>query len=411
MKKIVLAQLLATTTLISFSPAFAAEETKSKYGVTPYGQIRYRYEHVDQDGLSDKANASTARVNLGLKTDKFHDFQGLVELQSIVHLGEDNFNDGVNGKTTYPSVLDANVTEINQLWGSWSGLPGFEAKLGRQAINWDNQRFVGSVDWRQNDQTLDSVLLSYNGIEKLSLQYGYVWHVNRVTGGDHTLGDIESNSHLARASYTFAPWITATAYGLSLDFDNWATKSSQTYGLRLTGDVPVSEKWTGFYEIEAAKQSDAHNNTASYDENYYLISPGIKGYGLNIQPGYEKLSGDGTSAFQTPLATLHKFNGWADKFLDTPGNGLEDKFINVSYTLPESIAPLNGIVLSGGWHDYDADRTGTDYGSETDASIKKSFKGPDFTKGIDVMLKYADYNADGLYTDTQKAWVQVDIKF
>lgn len=411
MKKILLAQFLATTAFMAFSGAHAAEETKSKYGVTPFGQIRYRYEHVDQDGLNNKANASTARVNVGLKTDKFHDFQGLVELQAVQHLGNDNFNDGINGKTTYPAVSDPNNAEINQLWASWSGLPGFEAKLGRQIVNWDNQRFVGSVDWRQNDQTLDSVLISYAGIEKLNLQYGYIWDVNRITGGDHTLGDIESNSHIARASYTFAPWITATAYALSLDFDNWATKSSRTYGARLTGDVPLSEKWTAFYEVEAAKQSDAHNNTADYDENYYLISPGIKGYGLNVQPGYEKLSGNGTSAFQTPLATLHKFNGWADKFLDTPGNGLEDKFINVSYTLPDSVAPLNGIVLAGAWHDYDADRTGTDYGTEGDISVKKSFKGPEFTKGIDVMLKYADYNADGLYTDTQKAWVQVDVKF
>lgn len=395
--------------LLAIPSVLRAEDSKT--GVTSFGQVRVRYEHVDQDGLADKANAFTARVNAGLKTNKFHDFQGLVELQAVQHLGEDNFNDGVNGKATYPAVADPQNAEINQLWLSWSGLPGFEAKAGRQAVNWDSQRFIGSVDWRQNDQTLDSALLSYTRIEKLTLQYGYIWNVNRITGGDHALGDIESNSHIARASYAFAPWLTATAYGLTLDFDNWATKSSRTYGLRLTGDVPVTENWTGFYELEAAKQNDAHNNSANYSEGYSLISAGIKGYGFNIQPGYEKLGGNGTSSFQTPLATLHKFNGWADKFLDTPANGLEDMFVNVSYTLPESVAPFDGIVLAGAWHDYEADRTGTDYGTETNLSIKKSFKGPDYTKGIDVMLKYADYNADGLFTDTQKAWVQLDVKF
>ncbi|MCB9986800.1 MAG: alginate export family protein [Rhodospirillales bacterium] len=401
--------LLLTAAFLAIPSTLHAEDAKT--GITPFGQVRLRYENVDQDGLTKDADALTARINAGLKTDKIHDFQGLVELQAIQHLSQDNFNDGVNGKATYPTVSDPQNAEINQLWLAWSGLPGVEAKVGRQAVNWDNQRFVGSVDWRQNDQTLDSALLSYTGIEKLTLQYGYLWNINRITGGDHTLGDIESNSHIARASYALAPWLTATAYGLSLDFDNWATKSSRTYGLRLTGDVPVTEGWTGFYELEAAKQNDAHNNTANYSEGYFLVSPGIKGYGLNIQPGYEKLGGNGTSSFQTPLATLHKFNGWADKFLDTPANGLEDTFINVSYTLPESVAPLNGIVLSAAWHDYNADRTSTDYGTEADFSVKKSFKGPDYTKGIDVILKYADYNADGLYTDTQKAWAQVDVKF
>ena len=31
-------------------------------------------------------------------------------------------------------------------------------------------------------------------------------------------------------------------------------------------------------------------------------------------------------ALQTPLATLHKFNGWADLFLTTPNAGLEDAY-------------------------------------------------------------------------------------
>lgn len=400
---------LATTALLSASFPALAEDNST--GITPFGQLRARYEFVDQDGLSKNAKAATVRVNAGLKTDKIKDFQGLVELQMIQHLGQDHFNDGVNGKTTYPTVSDPQNSEINQLWASWSGLPGFEAKLGRQAVNWDNQRFIGSVDWRQNDQTLDAGFLSYTGIDKLTLQYGYLWNINRITGGDHILGDIDSDSHIARISYAFTPWLTATGYGYALNFDNWKPKSSRTYGLRLNGDIPFTEDWTGFYELEMAKQTDAYDNTANYSETYALISPGIKGHGLNIQPGFERLGGNGTSSFQTPLATLHKFNGWADKFLDTPAHGLEDTFLNVSYTLPETLAPLNGIVVSGGWHDFNAEDTSTDYGKEMDFSVKKSFKGPALTKGIDVMLKYADYNADDLYTDTQKVWAQVDIKF
>jgi hypothetical protein len=35
------------------------------------------------------------------------------------------------------------------------------------------------------------------------------------------------------------------------------------------------------------------------------------------------MSGDGVIGFSTPLATLHKFQGWVDKFLTTPANGID----------------------------------------------------------------------------------------
>jgi hypothetical protein len=40
---------------------------------------------------------------------------------------------------------------------------------------------------------------------------------------------------------------------------------------------------------------------------------------VNVKVGYELLGSDnGEYGFATPLATLHKFNGWADQFLGTP---------------------------------------------------------------------------------------------
>ena len=49
--------------------------------------------------------------------------------------------------------------------------------------------------------------------------------------------------------------------------------------------------------------------------------------GWRIGGGYEVLGADDGAAltsFQTPLATLHKFQGWADKFLTTPPNGIRE---------------------------------------------------------------------------------------
>ena len=59
--------------------------------------------------------------------------------------------------------------------------------------------------------------------------------------------------------------------------------------------------------------------------------------------GYELLgSDDGKVAFNTPLATKHKFNGWADKFLGTPKEGLEDVYL----TAKGKVSGVNGLQLT-----------------------------------------------------------------
>ncbi len=342
------------------------------------------------------------------------DFQALFETDLVGRLGDEDYNDGKNGKTQFPVIADPATAELNQFWLSWTGLPQTTIKAGRQVINLDNQRFIGSVGWRQNDQTFNAAAIENKSIENLALSYTYVRTVNRVFGHEHPQGDWDGNTHLAHAAYAFAPWLNVAGYGYWLDFDIAPASSNMTYGLRLTGDVPLNDAWTFFYEAEGAKQYDHGNNPTNYDENYYLLAPGIKGHGLTLQAGFESLGGDGTNAFQTPLATLHAFNGWADKFLTTPATGLEDAYGKVSYKISGLNEWLDDTTLTAVYHDFSGDRS-ADYGSELDLSVGKSFELPDAGqpfKAVDVLFKYADYEADDApFTDTQKAWVQIGVKF
>ena len=123
---------------------------------------------------------------------------------------------------------------------------------------------------------------------------------------------------------------------------------------------------------------------------------------------------DGTNSFQTPLATGHKFNGWADKFLTTPANGLEDAYAKVAYKFSNVNKYIDGTKVAAIYHDFDGNETG-DYGSEIDFVVKKSFDlpsaGQPFEK-LNFVVKYADYDADdAAYTDTQKYWFQVGVNF
>ena len=421
--------LYATTALaafLCFSPAAHATTSADDPEILIkdgkfFGEVRYRYEHVDQDNALSDADAHTVRTNLGFQTGVYHGFGGLFEGQIVQHLGDEDFNSLDNGQTTFSTVADPDTAEINRAWIEYTGIPSTSIKLGRQFINWDNQRFIGTVGWRQNDQTFDALTLSNNSIDGLSLRYSYVDKVNRIFEGSSPPDDLEGNIHLANISYKFADWLTAAGYGYWMDFDNepgltaaTANQSSRTYGLRLTGKAPITEDWSFSYEAEAAMQEDHGDSTINYDENYYLIAPKISGHGFTLGAGYEVLQGDGTNAFRTPLAPLHKFNGWADTFLNTPANGLEDAYITGAYQFSDTGTIADGLKFSATYHDFDGEERG-DYGSEWDLSVGKAFTLPDAGqpfKKLNVLLKYADYDAeDAPYFDTQKVWVQFGIKF
>lgn len=407
--------------LLFTSPIIARADDVSDFVKkgTFYGDVRYRYETVDQDGplpVTEDATASTLRVRTGFKTGIYHDFQGLFEADFVGLLGDEDYNDGKNGNAAFPVIADPQTTELNQLWLSWTGLPQTTVKAGRQVINLDNQRFIGSVGWRQNDQTFDAALIENKSIENLTLTYAYIRTVNRVFGHEHPQGDWDGPAHIARAAYSYAPWLNITGYNYWMDFDLSPASSNRTYGLRLTGDVPLNDAWTFFYEAEGARQHDHGNNPANYSQSYYHLAPGIKWDGLSLQAGFEKMGGNGVSAFQTPLATLHAFNGWADKFLTTPANGLEDRYGKISYKVSGIGKWADNTVLDIAYHDFNADRTGNDYGTEWDYQINRTFKTERETypfKEWSISLKYADFNDDDVaaVTDTQKFWITISTKF
>lgn len=381
------------------------------------GQIRYRYEYVDQNGptpVARDAKASTARLNLNFKTGSWKGLSGFIEGQRVQHLGDDSFNSTVNGKTAYPIVADPQSTELNQAWINWQPLSGLDFKAGRQAVNHDGQRFVGSVDWRQNDQTLDAVSVSFRHKDVLQASYGYIWNVNRIFSEKHPNGDLDAKSHWLRISHQWAPWLDTAAYGYFLDFDETPALSSASLGLRATGSKDLGDGLKVRYEAEYARQRDHANNPARYTEDYKHFAAYADFRTFSFGGGYEVLGGDGSASFQTPLATLHKFNGWADKFLTTPTSGLRDGYIHASFKPTSPVKWIQKPEAALTWHDYRGDSGGADYGSETNLSLSATFALPEGAplKSVQGLIKYADYTAeDAPYTDTKKLWLQLNFPF
>lgn len=310
------------------SPAVFAQETFSSLftDAKPILDVRYRYEHVDQDNTLEHANAQTLRTRVGIQTGKWYGLSALVEADNVSRLGDAAYNSTRNGQTDYSVVADPDGSEINQALLRYDHAFG-SAIAGRQRINLDNQRFVGGVGWRQNEQTYDGVLGQLQPLDKLTLTYAYINNINTIFGpGDNRFdnranpANIEGHSHLFNARYAHSPALTATAYSYLLGLDNIATApaaalgtlASKTTGLSLNGALHDIS-----YALEYARQQDYADNPQELSSEYYLAELGYALKGATLKAGVEVLGGDsgpGNRAFQTPLATKHAFQGWADTF-------------------------------------------------------------------------------------------------
>ena len=370
----------------------------------PILDTRLRFEGVDQDPMENDAEALTWRARLGVETGKAWDTALLVEGDFVWPLNDD-YNSTTNGAAAYPVVADPETYEINRLQLTNTSIPMTTLTAGRQRIMLDDLRFVGNVGWRQNEQTFDSVRLVNKSLPNTTLDLAYVSQVNRVFGKDSPQGRYEGDSLLANASYQF-PLGKLTAFGYWLDFEPIAAApaavrdSSETFGVRFAGEKQLSRlKLT--YATSYATQTEYADNPLAYDLDYYLaeLTGSYRQYSLGV--GVETLEGDGAKGFTTPLATLHKFQGWADKFLTTPANGVEDRYVNAGLTF-KGVGPLDTLAALASYHVYEAERVSLDYGAEINAQLQAKWRR--FT----ALVKYADYDADRLFSDTTKFWAQVE---
>ena len=153
--------------------------------------------------------------------------------------------------------------------------------------------------------------------------------------------------------------------------------------------------------IAFVRKPQGGNNALDYDADYYHLMLGGAYERFTLGAGYEVLgSSGGAVGFQTPLATAHAFNGWADAFLATPGVGLEDVYLTAGVKLPYDV-PLKVI-----YHYFQANSGGSELGNEIDVIVTKKF-----TKRIGALAKYAHYSGDGGFASRDKFWFQVEYNF
>lgn len=382
---------------------FTSDIAQAVRGGTVGLDFRYRFEGVDQDGISKDAEASTLRSRITATSGSLYGFTALGEVDNVTVIGSDHYNSTVNGETQYPVVADPKGTEVNQVYLKYTADVA-NGIYGRQRINYSNQRFVGGVAWRQNEQTFDGFRANWQALDSVNLDYSYTYRVHRVFGPDDGTfpAEWDGDNHFLYADWKVAEGHNIGAFGYYIDVESQhsypaaktVNNSSETWGLEYTGKISALSVRAAY-----ASQADAGDSELDYNADYYLLEVGGQVASIGLKAGYEVLAaGDGTG-FATPLATLHKFQGWADKFLTTPGDGVEDLYFGIDAT-------AGPVKLAAVYHDFQAEDSSEDFGSEIDLAATWPIN-----EYFTTEFKFAGFSADGnRYTDTDKLWLTLQFK-
>jgi hypothetical protein len=397
---------LVAATAMSFTTRILAQPDSDLAAALTAGTtnmtFRLRSEQVDDAGFASDAVANTLRTRLSWRSGEWYNLNLLLEMDHVSYLGDDRFNNTRNIKTRYPVIPDPDGGDLNQAAVHYRVDKG-SVTVGRQRLLRDNQRFIGSVGWRQNEQTFDAVAVSLTPVEHLQLDYVWVDDTRRIFGPEagNPPAALDSDHHLLNVRWQFRTALTLSAYHYALGFSDAPVLSSVTQGIAMTGAIDATDELKLDYRAEYARQVDHRNNPNDYSADYLLASAGVSVGGLRAALSHEIMGADQRAgvAMQTPLATLHAFQGWADKFLTTPGFGIRDTAV----TLSGNVAGASLMLV---WHDYRADTTSLDMGQELNLQVSRTF-----ASRYTLAVKFADYRAERFSTDSQKLWLTAEARF
>lgn len=379
---------------------------------TPDFDFRLRYEDVQTDvGTAVQgAQALTLRSQVGYQTETWNFMSVGMELSNVTALpDDDNYFSGSNDQTDDAFVPDPEGTELNQIWWAYD-VANTLIKYGRQAVDLDNGRFIGTENWRQNENTVSGLTVQNETLDFVRLSAGLLHRSEGILGDDEdvaTLGGFtDVDAHYLHAKYRGFLNSFLSLYLIDIDnndgADDW---DSRTQGIRFAGKVdnePIGLE----YILEYAVQSDAADNPINYRASYYLFEAGVTVHGIKVSWGREMLGADDAGYFVVPLGAKDSFQGWNNQFwnggLGNIAGGIIDQYAGLGYSWDKN----SDLLFTH--HIYDADETTNgiaNLGKEWGIHATQKWK------NYRCSIGYADYQADQFAEDTRTFWISAGANF
>ena len=309
----------------------SAETPFEEVGLSLGGQVRLRAEIDDRDfnGDTNPDGAVSSRVRLQVEAKPSDGLVGFVQIQDVRILGEE---------TNTLADVDADGLDLHQgyLRVEGVGVDGLSIQMGRQEVSFGEQRLIGAVGWTQNARSLDGLLVkhTYEGGHWVS-PFAFILDEN-----DAIQGTVRQLSPFADEGRDEDAYLVGIHSRLALA--DALVAEPHVYGRRV--GTTESDLYTLGVYAHGGTGSVIYNATFDYqlgdqagdDVRAFLAvgHVGVKVDSIQATVGYEYLSGDSdledgdVEAFDTLLATNHKFYGEMDYFLALPAHtaqlGLQD---------------------------------------------------------------------------------------
>ncbi len=354
-------------------------------GVEVGGQVRYRGEYdlrdFNPDTNADFVNTQRSRVNVKYNNERYH---GFLQIQDVRVWGEE-----MNTlKDVSADSLDMHQAylKVDDVFGTGVGV-----QVGRQEINFADQRLVGAVNWTQNARSLDGIVLSrafgdQGVVIPFYLQLTEA-DLSDAVHGSNVLAD-EGKDEDSYAAGFHSVWNVAEGHSFQPHLYYLHSGVGDNLNLYTLGFYYTGTSDAVSYDFTADYQT---GDQGDIDISAYLVSAHVffNSGDLKVGAGVDYLSGDDdatdtdNNSFNTLIPTNHKFYGYMDYFLtfgstsdNVAGLGLID------YQLKGSYAVAKATKVAADLHYFQTaestDSTGADVrlagedtlGTELDLTVK-----------------------------------------
>ncbi|MCK0145410.1 alginate export family protein [Arenibacter sp. F26102] len=366
----------------------------------PRTELRHGFGSLIADDADAGFGVSTRiRLNAGYAVEAYKFY---VSLQDVMVWGENRQllpDDENNSFAVFEAWADINL-------GS-----GFSSKLGRQTLDYDDQRILGSVGWTQQGRNHDAAILKY-AKEKFQLDLGLAYSQDYDNpSGFQSVGTAYNTTGFfsyktMQYLYLKENWknLSGSLLLLNNGFQNFETDGTKPDGLsnlQTLGTHLDYKKGSFGAALNAYLQTGERQGAVDVGGAYllgldinYKASPKVGlGAGMEIISGNDVGTSDKTEAFFPLYGTNHKFNGFMDYFY--VGNhansvGLFDVHVSANFKLGEkSSLLLKALNFSG---DQPLPSGEKSLGTEIDLVFSQAFNGYSLQLGYSQM-----FASDGMY--------------
>lgn len=354
-----------------------AQEFKADIQLRPRYEYRNGYKELMKDGAYPNSLISQrSRLNLNFAQEKL---KVKFSLQNIRTWGD----------VPTSSVSDKNGIAVYESWASYNFAEKWSAKIGRQVLAYDNQRILGGIDWAQQGQSHDALVIRYKD-EKQQLDFVAALNANdALYDSPYAINYKNMQMLWYHKDFNQIKWsLLALNNGFqyqNLDKNKLSVANQQTLGTYLKWN---SSSWNADFSAYFQTGETALGQDKAKVSAYYA-SLNI-GHQINeqfkIEIGTEYLSGtdqNDTSgkikSFHPLFGTNHIFNGFMDYFY--VGNhknsvGLHDLYGKLNFAKNQWQFTLSPHVFSSAANMYqpvNSEKLDAFLGTEIDLMISYKF--------------------------------------